>query len=115
MARGCHALIRDGAKLVETAEHVFEELAPLLPEVAPSTLGAAPEAITSVAGEEPMDPQHCRLLEAMGFDPVTTDELVERTGFPAAEVSSILLLLELQGHVSSAAGGLFTQLGIATE
>jgi DNA processing protein len=115
MARGCHALIRDGAKLVETAEHVFEELAPLLPEVAPSTLGAAPEAITSVAGEEPMDPQHCRLLEAMGFDSVTTDELVERTGFPAAEVSSILLLLELQGHVSSAAGGLFTQLGIATE
>ncbi|MGB5569777.1 MAG: hypothetical protein WBM81_10795 [Sedimenticolaceae bacterium] len=51
----------------------------------------------------------------MGFDPVTTDELVERTGFPAAEVSSILLLLELQGHVSSGAGGLFTQLGILTE
>jgi DNA processing protein len=51
----------------------------------------------------------------MGFDPVTTDELVKRTGFPAAEVSSILLLLELQGHVSSGAGGLFTQLGILTE
>jgi len=62
-----------------------------------------------------MDPQHRQLLDAMGFDPATTDELVKRTGFPAAEVSSILLLLELQGHVSSGAGGLFTQLGIATE
>ena len=50
-------------------------------------------------------------IQAMGYDPVTTDDLVQRTGFPAAEVSSILLLLELQGHVSSSAGGLFTRLG----
>lgn len=115
MARGCHALIRDGAKLVETAEHVFEELAPLLGEAAPATRESAPETVGSGTGEATMDPQHRQLLDAMGFDPATTDELVERTGFPAAEVSSILLLLELQGHVSSAAGGLFTQLGIATE
>mgnify|MGYP001827748359 CR=1 FL=1 len=115
MARGCHALIRDGAKLVETAEHVFEELAPLLGGAGLSAPGPAPPTAAADAPEAPMDPQHRQLLDAMAFDPVTTDELVERTGFPAAEVSSILLLLELQGHVSSAAGGLFTQLGIATE
>jgi len=115
MARGCHQLIRDGAKLVETADHILEELAPLLDttrleEHSPPTQGTGSGQV-----EAAMDPQHRQLLDAMGFDPVTTDELVERTGFPAAEVSSILLLLELQGHVSSAAGGLFTQLGIATE
>ena len=112
LARGCHALIRDGAKLVETAEHVLEELAPLL-SAADISLRTPPQPQPSEA--EAMDPQHAELLRAMGFDPVTTDELVERTGFPAAEVSSILLLLELQGHVSSGAGGLFTQLGIGTE
>jgi DNA processing protein len=47
----------------------------------------------------------------MGYDPATTDEIVERTGFPANEVSSILLLLELRGHVSSGGGGQFTRLG----
>ena len=107
LARGCHALIRDGAKLVETGQHVLEELAPLLHEVGFSP-HAVPEAPGPVAA--PMDPQHRELLDAMGYEPVTTDELVTRTGFAAAEVSSILLLLELQGHVSSAAGGQFTRL-----
>lgn len=114
MARGCHALIRDGAKLVETAEHILEELAPLLGGFELSQT-AVPEQAEQGTAEQPMDSQHRQLLDAMGFDPVTTDELVKRTGFPAAEVSSILLLLELQGHVSSGPGGQFTQLGIATE
>jgi DNA processing protein len=106
MARGCHALIRQGAKLVETGEHVLEELGPLLREV-----GFSPQHVSSTPGPAAvtMDPQHRALLEAMGFDPVTTDDLVSRTGFAAAEVSSILLLLELQGHVSSGSGGLFTR------
>ena len=108
LARGCHALIRDGAKLVETANHVLEELAPLLPAFVPAQPS---HALDDAAPTTPDDPQHQALLDAMGFDPVTTDELVLRTGFPAAEVSSILLLLELQGHVSSAAGGLFTRAG----
>ena len=55
------------------------------------------------------------VLEAMGFDPATTDQLVERTGFPVTEVSSMLLLLEMQGHVSSGPGGLFTRLGNCAE
>ena len=114
LARGCHALIRDGAKLVETAAHILEELAPQLSgfELIHTGVEEQPE---QNAAAQPMDQQHRQLLDAMGFDPVTTDELVKRTGFPAAEVSSILLLLELQGHVSSGPGGQFTQLGIVTE
>lgn len=111
LARGCHALIRDGAKLVETGEHILEELAPLL-----GACGFVPQqpASSTTATEQPgelSDPQHRQVLDAMGFDPVTTDQIVERTGFPANEVSSILLLLELQGHVSSGPGGLFTTTG----
>lgn len=107
LARGCHALIRQGAKLVETGDHILEELAPLLGALLPAEI---PAGVSTPGSSPPGDPQHEAVLSAMGYDPVTTDELVVRTGFPVAEISSILLLLELQGHVSSDPGGLFTRL-----
>jgi DNA processing protein len=107
MARGCHALIRDGAKLVETAEHIAEELASLLGGM-PIPDASTHEDQASATG---LDPDHVELLECMGFDPVSTDQLVTKSRFSAAEISSMLLLLELQGHVSSESGGLFTRLG----
>jgi DNA processing protein len=107
LARGCHSLIRDGAKLVETAAHVLEELAPLLPATTIDTRTRDHQVTAEVA----VDPQHAELLEAMGYDPVTVDLLVQRTGFPAREVASMLLLLEMQGHVSSETGGQFTRAG----
>jgi len=113
-ARGCHALIRQGAKLVETGDHVLEELGPLLGDTLPITDSASPNDVDTRA-DAAMDQAHQSVIDAMGYDPVTTDDLVSRTGFPAAEVSSILLLLELEGHVSSAAGGLFTRLGRCRE
>ncbi|WP_457419229.1 DNA-processing protein DprA [Roseateles sp. P5_E7] len=94
-ARGCHALIRQGAKLVESAEDVLEELPPLGIPAA-----AAPEAI-----ETPHEQQ--ALLDAMGFDPVSLDALMARSGWPAAELSGLLLELELDGHVARLAGQLF--------
>lgn len=107
MARGCHALIRQGAKLVETAEHIVEELASLLND----TPAHDQQPIANNAENVEKDPDHQKLLDAMGYDPVTTDQLVTRTGFSAGMISSMLLLLELQGDVLSETGGVFTRLG----
>ena len=107
LARGCHGLIRQGAKLVETAEHIIEELGAQLAEL--STSLVEPMAANKSAAED-IEPEHQTLLVAMGFDPVSPDQLVEQTGLTAAEVSSILLLLELQGQVSAEPGGLFMRI-----
>jgi len=94
-ARGCHALIRQGAKLVESAEDVLEELPPL----------GAPIAALPDAADAPHEQQ--ALLDAMGFDPVSLDALMARCGWPAAELNAALLELELDGEVARLAGQLF--------
>lgn len=94
-ARGCHALIRQGAKLVESAEDVLEELPPL---------GQTPKP-AEAAAETPHGQQ--ALLDAMGYDPVSLDALMARCGWPAAELSAALLELELDGEVARLAGQLF--------
>ncbi|MEY6431426.1 DNA-processing protein DprA [Thioalkalicoccus limnaeus] len=107
-ARGCHRLIRQGATLVECAEDVLVEIAPQLSglmtqvRVAPSR-GA--DGAASAPTLAPLDEQHQGLLSAMGYDPVVPDELIARTGLPSARIASMLLLLELEGHVSSCPGG----------
>ncbi len=110
LARGCHALIRDGAKLVETAQDVIEELGAMFGHLA--------EAPASTSPDEPesrlQDPDYQTLLNAMGYDPISIDTLVRRTGKPAQEISSMMLLLELEGHVSSTSGGLFARAGNPT-
>lgn len=96
-ARGCHALIKQGAKLVESAEEVLEEFP--LPAAAPrqATLTPVDEASAET------DP----LIDALGYDPVTLDALVARTGWPAPELSARLLELELMGEVARLPGQLF--------
>ncbi|MDJ0926407.1 MAG: DNA-processing protein DprA [Gammaproteobacteria bacterium] len=108
VARGCHHLIRQGAKLVERVEDIGEELGPLL--------GSYRESIEQNTGNETRktqsncdDPQYRRLLRCLGWDPVNTDELVARSGLTAAEVSSMLLILELEDRVQPLAGGRFLQ------
>ena len=94
LARGCHALIRQGAKLVESANDVLEELHASLP-LLPHTEGLPGVAAVSLS------PEQQTVLEKLGFEPTSIDRIVERTALTADVVSSILLLLELQGQVMS--------------
>jgi len=102
-SRGCHALIRQGAKLVETAQDVLEELRLDQRSGAHATMPASvSDGMTSDA-ESP-------LLDAMGYDPVSLDALGARTGFSAAELQARLLELELDGRVARLPGGLFQRI-----
>jgi DNA processing protein len=107
MARGCHRLLRDGAKLVESAADILEELGPLL------GLEASPQAAATSGGadaEAPnQDPEYALLLNSLDFAPTSVDALVERTGLTPDVVSSMLLMLELQGHVEAAPGGRYSR------
>lgn len=115
LAKGCHRLIRDGARLVETAAEVIEALAP-----AAHALGAelrarldAPE--TSAASEPSLssrtqDPDYASLLAALDEVPASLDELAGRTGLAPASLSSMLLLLELEGVVAPAINGRWQRL-----
>jgi DNA processing protein len=97
-SRGCHALIRQGAKLVETAQDILEEL------LLPGHCGLPPGGDAAGAGSP--DP----LLEALGFEPATLDALVDRTGWTAAQLSVRLLDLELDGQVARLPGQLFQRI-----
>jgi len=101
LSRGCHQLIRQGAKLVETAEDILEELLPLV-KLASSSHTSAQNLETGAQND--LDPAYKTLLECMEYEPASVDELVNRSRFRAAEVASMLLILELQGHVVSKNG-----------
>jgi DNA processing protein len=95
-SRGCHALIRQGAKLVESAQDVLEDL-----QLAPSE-----PALFTEPDEDSGTPDPDGLLKAMGFDPVTLDALQARTGLDTATLQARLLELELEGEVGRLPGGL---------
>ncbi len=111
LARGCHRLIRQGAALVEDAREVIEALAPVATELADALRARLNEpdladaAVAAVNGSGPvLDPEQRKLLAALGHDPVGIDALAQRTGLTVAELSSMLLLMELHGLVASEHG-----------
>jgi len=105
MSKGCHQLIKQGAKLVDCLQDITEELN--LSRHRPSELisGHDPDSeppIENVAGNV--------ILEAMGYDPITLDNLVALSGLTVSDVSSMLMLLELEGKIASLTGGQYQKI-----
>ena len=106
LARGCHKLIRQGAKLVETAEDIVNELAPLSSHLLQNSL----ESTTNDDPPEQDDEEYRHLKKYMSHDPISIDELTKDSGLTIDQVSSMLLILELQGEVESLSGGRYSLL-----
>jgi DNA processing protein len=104
LSRGCHQLIKSGAKLVEEAADVLSEL----------NFSVRKEAVTPPQPEPPkgreLDKEYEMLLDALGFEPATIDVLVARTHLPGESVASMLLILELEGRVAALPGGRYGRL-----
>jgi DNA processing protein len=103
-AKGCHALIKQGAKLVESAQDVLEELR------LPDPFAQVPLALDAASTEADSEDE---LLQHMGHDPVGLDALQARCGWPTARLQAQLLELELMGQVGRLPGGLFQRIGSA--
>jgi len=98
VARGCHKLIKQGAKLVETANDILEELGNIEP----------PEAVVTRSSTSTDDP----LLAALGQDPCSLDDLAERTGYDTDQLLTELLMLELSGQIATLPGNRYQRLGV---
>ncbi len=105
LAKGCNNLLRQGAKLVETAADIVEEL---------GFYGSfhPPQAAVGEDGNDfPLDESYQKLLECVGYEPIGIDAVIARSGLTAESVCSMLLVLELHGIVETVAGGLYSQTG----
>ncbi|MGK0269896.1 MAG: DNA processing protein [Cocleimonas sp.] len=146
LAKGCHQLIRQGAKLVETAEDILEEMSSVIDlndhsfnsnsQSEQSSLGNKSDTTTNhlkntaenntsneMASSDAhiesnidrknsleLDSEQIELLNAMGFDPISIDQLVLATDLDAASIAAMLLILELQNYIASNGGGTYTRL-----
>ena len=105
MSRGCHKLIRQGAKLVETAGDIVVELGPLVEHLMQKTgLGGTQAADVACDVTE-----YKLLMKALSYDPASIDELSIHSGLTIGQVSSMLLILELEGKVDAQAGGRYSR------
>ncbi len=131
MARGCHRLIREGAKLVETAAEIVDELRPLALRLGErlratlertamassrhATADSHPPNVSNTETNRLADPDYRRLWDALGHDAVPIDVLVIRTGLTAPAISSMLMLMELDGIITVGANGRYGRAGRKSE
>jgi DNA processing protein len=101
LARGCHELIRQGAKLVETASDIVAELAPLTDHLQQIVMESKPNITLSRNGDE----DYAQLRKLLSHDPTAINELQSESGLTIEQLSSMLLILELHGEVESMSGG----------
>lgn len=102
-SKGCHHLIRQGVKLVDQASDIIDDIG--------SLLGYMAEQVTAseTRSDRQLDHDYEQLLDLMGYDPISMDTLVERSGLTIDQLSSMLLLLELNDFIQPAPGGLFVR------
>jgi DNA processing protein len=107
VARGCHRLLRQGARLVETVDDIFEELAGICGDmmVKPPLPGATEPALPCPS----LDKDYEILLDALGFEPAGLDAIVARTRLDTGTVASMLLILELDGRIQQQPGGRYSR------
>ncbi len=104
LARGCHSLIKQGAKLVESCTDILEELEFVTHQAAVKTCKIESESSSQ------LDDDHMFLLKHVTHDPVSIDKLVEMTGLTVAVVSSMLLTMELRGVIAQTTGGCYARI-----
>jgi DNA processing protein len=102
--KGCHALIRDGARLVDEPAQVLEDLAPRLGQAMAGSGYAAPVPASPLP-DWPLDERAAQVLAVLGWRIQSFDALVEQSGYDAATVAGLLTELELAGRISTVAGG----------
>jgi len=107
LARGCHQLIRQGAKLVECSEDIVSELAP----IARHLMQNEERTETETKLGDDRDEDYKLLIHTLGFDPLTVNEISEKSGLTIEQVSSMLLILELEGEVEAQNGGRYSIIG----
>ncbi|MCE3283906.1 MAG: dprA [Steroidobacteraceae bacterium] len=107
VARGCHRLLRQGARLVETVDDIFEELAMICGDLGGSSMTTPRQAPAPRCPS--LDKGYEILLDALGFEPAGLDSIVVRTGLETAAVASMLLILELDGRIQQQPGGLYSR------
>jgi len=105
LSKGCHALIRQGAKLVESVDDIFEELN----QLRSLTLCNNPSIPQATAESVALDSECHHVLNCIGFEPTQIDLLVERSGLTVEKISSMLLVLELQGYIETLPGGSYSR------
>ena len=107
LSRGCHQLLRQGAKLVETAADILSELK--IPFTKQDITESGPATQARPGAAPGLDKEYEILLDALGFEPQSIDALVDRTGLPSPSLASMLLILELEGRVGLHPGGRYAR------